>query len=348
MASSNKNPPKTPCTPNNLSQVLSDKNESEITISDFIQSGEIKLSQIQLDSLIDRLLNFKPKKNTKQPNVNSKQSRQLRGMRNEMTQNAGNCTSSQTSGNVQTPKQNPTPLTNPQYSAALQATQIAENELKKTNDLLINLTNEVKKMNENFGTWLNKLEEDVKILNSKFENYKNKWEDELEECYFELGSLKKKISDIESRNNYLENCISDMHPIDELVLSGINVNSQSEQLKQDTLDLILAATGLSHERLNSITIEKYSSSPNRLKLIVKDPVLRKEMLTTFRKKKPENLYLAEFLSKHNANLAAKLRNLKRSKKIFSVFTRDGFVYYKKYSSSSETLVKCISEIRDIQ
>ena len=53
MGARNKDSKLTPCSTPSLSQVLFDKKESEMTLTDFLQSGEINLSQDQLNSLIN-------------------------------------------------------------------------------------------------------------------------------------------------------------------------------------------------------------------------------------------------------------------------------------------------------
>ena len=88
-------------------------------------------------------------------------------------------------------------------------------------------------------------------------------------------------------------------------------------------------------------------SVKKVKLILSDKELKGKLFKTFRSKKPNNLFLSEFLSRHNADLAAKLREKKRAGIIYSVFSFHGTVYYKTTAESPSVSVRCHEDVEKL-
>ena len=277
---------------NSQCSLESHENQDEV-LTDELQSGELKLTQPQLNSLIDRLLSIDV--NDTNLNVTKDQVKNLKKRKRGR------------------PKK--------------------ETLISETPNLS-QLAMEIRRMNDNICARLDEIEKVNKHIIGRIE------------------SVEKSVADNFNRINYLENCIADLGALinnNALIISGeelkVDPDNFFENLKRklsyvaEVDESILAA---------EISVVNLGKSNNKAKLIVKNQDLKIKILTKFRSKRPSNLFVSEFLSPYNAEIAAKLRALKRDGKLHSVYSFRGCVYYKLRPDSQGIPVKTCRDIEELK
>ena len=150
----------------------------------------------------------------------------------------------------------------------------------------------------------------------------------------------------------MERCVSDLGAesnLNFLTFTGTGINTKTNRFEINVIQELNRITRIDIEDLKDlVTVEKLGSAVNKVKLCVKNQDLKSALIKEFRKRKPVNYYLSEYLSKHNSALAAKLREVKRNGKIASVYSFLGRVYYKVTKESTGILVRTFKEIELIK
>ena len=101
--------------------------------------------------------------------------------------------------------------------------------------------------------------------------------------------------------------------------------------------------------MKDLQVSLYGRERKCLRLSCTNPVSKIHLLKQARRKKPNGIYINEFLTSSRLNIYKNLRQLKalHPDKIKSVFTRNGNIFYTLSNSNQVTQVSSLAELNNI-
>lgn len=104
---------------------------------------------------------------------------------------------------------------------------------------------------------------------------------------------------------------------------------------------------ISTDQLPNITVHGREKKHIKVTCLSRD--VKINVLTSFKRSKPSNLYVNEYLTKNRASLLYRLRNLKKNhNSICSVFSRNGLICYKLHGSDQTFTIYSNFEINKLE
>jgi hypothetical protein len=291
----------------------SDDNAKNVcTLLENVLSKSGNLSEIQLDALTDKMKSFNPdiSQNTTQ------------------SQNSKKGKASQSSNISTRSKNNSTSKINNSSS------RNKENPNSNVSDMMLHFSKHFdelcKSLNEKMDTILAMNASLIEKVNEQDKIIKK-----LEKENERISGLEKRISSLEADKFK-----------GEFLLSGNQIDITSADLGSHAHNLIENALDVDCD-FGSVVTSVFSVSKKQILLKINDNRLVTTLFKKFRDIKPRGLFFSERLSPFNSMLAAKLRDLKRKKKIHNVYSYHGDVYYKLLSSSRGKVVHTLADFDEI-
>ena len=186
--------------------------------------------------------------------------------------------------------------------------------------------NKLDHMEETFGKMYKELKEDN--ANLKRENLALK---------SELGRITNRMDDLEQRNvnNKVIIHMKNFKPL------------PNKSLKESVIGTLDSHLPLERNALVDIKISNFGNVENKFVLDLPNQQTKRLLFKTIKTKKPNDIYIYEFLIKKRHQLLYELRQLKRNDDglFHSVYSFNGIIYV-KYSRDSQPV--SINDIREIQ
>ena len=101
--------------------------------------------------------------------------------------------------------------------------------------------------------------------------------------------------------------------------------------------------------ISSVHVTIFGGDKKKLKIDCRNPATKVFLVKQARKKRPQGIYVSEFLTPNRLQIFYNLRQLKKqhSDKIKSVYTRGGNIYYRLQNSDREIRINSLSDIAGI-
>ena len=199
-------------------------------------------------------------------------------------------------------------------------------------DILLNEVTAVKRELNDYK----KLTHDNELKIKKLEAENKVWQDKIE------------LSEVRNRANTL-------------ILSGpaikIRQTYSPAQMRNESIKNIKEIYNFNLRKEDVFNCQQMRTGNNKtngqILLTINNAIVKNELITAVIKKdksKGVNLNICEYLTKHNANALYQLRNLRKDHrgKLFSCFSRNGFIYYKLTKDANPTKVSGQADIDNLK
>ena len=164
-----------------------------------------------------------------------------------------------------------------------------------------------------------------------------------------VGVVEERLEKLEQNmNSNILICRGDR--VESLIVESKRDSAQPnlERLKGDVCKAVCGVE-VTNVDICSMRMSVFGSDKKKIKIDCRNPESKVFLLKQARKKRPEGIYVSEFLTKNKLNIFYNLRQLKKQhpRKIQSVFTRGGNLFYRLQGSDREVRVNSSSDLRGI-
>lgn len=216
---------------------------------------------------------------------------------------------------------------------------------KKHSDRQLSSNNKVPSKGDLIMDMLINLTSDIQNIKKSIDSYNSKVSTLMKENDFlkdEIFHLRRENDEIKDRLLEIEN----VKLKNKILISGPKLKNTNLDDPEVTKGLIIESTKLPIERLDKVDISRFKDKEDAFLIDTKDSRLNSELFVRFRREKPKDIYINDLLSPLNSRISYKLRCLKKRKKIYSVFSFNGTVYYKVTENSDRIAVRSTEELNE--
>ena len=134
----------------------------------------------------------------------------------------------------------------------------------------------------------------------------------------------------------------------ETVESLISESPNLERLKGEVCKAVCGEE-VTNVDISNVNVNIFGSDKKKIKIDCRNPVTKVFLVRQARKKRPQGIYVSEFLTTSKLEIFYNLRQLKKQHydRIQSVYTRGGNIFYRLRNSDREFRVNALSDIAGI-
>ena len=158
--------------------------------------------------------------------------------------------------------------------------------------------------------------------------------------------LFSKVDNLEQKAN--SNVILCSGPSITNIATGTDANDLSK-IKTDLVNKLQDIVPDTSET-DFLNVSFFGKERKQLKITCNNISIRSKLLKEIKRKKPENIFLSEFLTSFRSKLYYELRQLRKKNptKITAAYTRNGNIYYKLINDDKFYNVRYLQDIRDLK